>query len=408
MIRSGCVIAALTLAGCGGGSRFGGPPRIISLAEFAGEAPEPSKGDQAPDVEVAASDPPPASATSDANQVFGRVEVRPELDERPEMVTSIEPGEEIFVDSMVGQIRGRPVFAHEFFEPIDDELRRASERMGRREFEDYVKMNVEFWLRQLAQNEVLLAEAEASLTVQQQRGLFAMLRELRGEEIRRRGGSPQQAERSLLESEGVTLDEYMAARRDRQLILYVLRQRVWHRVVVAWRDIELEYQRLYDQFNKPASMTVLRISLREDRHPELIAQVKERLAGGDPFDEIASAVGMPEDLLALELELDDAGNLLVDSEVLADVLAGLEIGETSPPVQLRNSLVWFHVASIEPAQRRTIYDQDVQLLLTAEIRRRRRVAEEHRFVVSLLEQGGDSIKQIKERLRQIALERYAR
>lgn len=364
--------------------------------------------DQAPDVEVAASDPPPASATSDANQVFGRVEVRPELDERLEMVTSIEPGEEIFVDSMVGQIRGRPVFAHEFFEPIDDELRRASERMGRREFEDYVKMNVEFWLRQLAQNEVLLAEAEASLTVQQQRGLFAMLRELRGEEIRRRGGSPQQAERSLLESEGVTLDEYMAARRDRQLILYVLRQRVWHRVVVAWRDIELEYQRLYDQFNKPASMTVLRISLREDRHPELIAQVKERLAGGDPFDEIASAVGMPEDLLALELELDDAGNLIVDSEVLADVLAGLEIGETSPPVQLRNSLVWFHVASIEPAQRRTIYDQDVQLLLTAEIRRRRRVAEEHRFVVSLLEQGGDSIKQIKERLRQIALERYAR
>ena len=106
---------------------MGGSPRIISLAEFAGEAPEPSMGDQGPDVEVAASDPPPASATSDANQVFGRVEVRPELEERPEMA-SIAPGEEIFVDSMVGQIRGRPIFAHEFFEPIDDELRRASER----------------------------------------------------------------------------------------------------------------------------------------------------------------------------------------------------------------------------------------------------------------------------------------
>ena len=155
-------------------------------------------------------------------------------------------------------------------------------------------------------------------------------------------------------------------------------------------------------------MTVLRISLREDRHPELIAQVKERLARGDPFDEIASAVGMPEDLLALQLELDDAGNLLVDSEVLADMLAGLEIGETSLPIQLRSSLVWFHVASIEPAQRRTIYDRDVQLLLTSKIRSRRRLAEEHRFVVSLLEQGGDSIERIKERLLQIAMERYAR
>ena len=404
---AGCVIVASALAGCGGISRAGGSPRIISLAEFAGEAPEPSIGDQAPGVAIVAADSPPASATG-ANQAFGRVEVRPELEAHPEIVPSIEPGEEIFVDSMVGQIRGRPIFAHEFFEPIDDELRRASERMGRREFETYVTPRVLFWLRQLAQNEVLLAEAEASLTVDQQRGLFAVLRELRGEEIRRRGGSQQEAERSLLEREGVTLDEYMAARRDQQLILYLLSQKVWPRVVVSWRDIEFEYQREYDQFNKPATMTVLRISLREDRHAELIEQVKQRLARGDPFEQIAIDVGMPEDLLALQLELDDDGNLLVDSDLLADVLAGLEIGETSPPVQLRSSLVWFHVTAIDFAQTRTIYDRDVQLALMRAIRHERRLKEERRYVNSLLEQGGDSIERIAERLLHIAMERYAR
>jgi hypothetical protein len=405
---AGCVIAASALAGCGGISRPGGSPRIIGLAEFAGEAPEPSMGDQAPGVEVAVADSPPASAVGDANQVFGRVEVRPELDEDPGMSSSIEPGEDIFVDSMVGQIRGRPIFAHEFFEPIDDELRRAAERMGRREFEAYVTSSVRAWLDLLASNEVLLAEAEASLTIQQQQGLLAMLRELRGEEIRRRGGSRQQAERSLLEAEGITLDEFMAARRDRQLILYLLSQKVWPRVVVSWRDIELEYQRLYAEFNSPASMTVLRISLREDRQADLIVQVNERLARGDPFEQIAIDVGMPEDLLALQLELDEAGNPLVDNTTLAGVLGALEIGETSSPVQLRNSIVWFHVASVESAQQRTIYDRDVQLALTNMIRNRRRLAEEQRYVLSLLKQGGDSIDRIAERLLQIAMERYGR
>ncbi len=50
----------------------------------------------------------------------------------------------------------------------------------------------------------------------------------------------------------------------------------------------------------------------------------------------------------------------------------------------------------------------MQLALTSAIRSRRRLAEEHRFVVSLLEQGGDSIERIKDRLIQITMERYAR
>jgi hypothetical protein len=70
--------------------------------------------------------------------------------------------------------------------------------------------------------------------------------------------------------------------------------------------------------------------------------------------------------------------------------------------------VWFHVASVESAQQRTIYDRDVQLALTNMIRNRRRLAEEQRYVLSLLKQGGDSIDRIAERLLQIAMERYGR
>ena len=401
--------AALLLTGCIGRlAGSGPPPREVSLAEFARPAPADAvraDGDL---------DEAPPSGADPGRSVSGlgaRADAQIELPEPfvPPGWRPVRPGDRLIVESMVGHVNGRPIFADEFFEPIEDELERLAERTPPGQFAAEVDRIVLGWLREVVRNELFLAEAEAGLTPQQQQGLFAILRELQGEVIRQKGGSRAGAESTLLETEGLTLDEYMEAEKNRMLIAQLLYQKIRPRIVVSWRDVEREYQRRYHDFNPPATMVVLRIFLNRNDQADMIEEVKTRLARGDAFEEIAIDAGMREDLGRLTIELDEDGKPQVESEEYRRVLAGLGKGQTSEPIEVRRSTVWFHVASMDPPLRLSIFDPMVQQQLHGDIRRRRAFEEQQRYVESLFEKGiYDELDQMAMRLRRIALLRYGR
>ena len=404
------VLAVVSLDGCTVLIDPGPTARIVSPAEFAQPGAVVVKRVGEPrEVPAPTSVPPEAheQESSEAPSVTGHrlVAGPPPEPDRP----AARVGDRVLVDSMVGQVNGRPIFADVFFEPIADELQRAAERFDQKGFTDEVRRIVNGRVMQVVQNELILAAAEASLTIEQQKGVFAWIRQMRGEVIRQKGRSPAEAESSLLAAKGQTLDEYLEAEKDLMLVHQLLQQKIRPRVIVSWRDVELEYERRHRKYNAPATMTVARISLKRELQPEVIAEVTERLGRGDPFEQVALDAGMPPDRGNLVFELNDDGSPQLENETVRRLLGRLEAGQTSPPVSLRQSTVWFHVVSIDPARSRSLYEPKVQTEIYNALHGDRAGAEQSRYMQSLLEKGiYDEIDEMAQRLRQIAVQRYGR
>ena len=403
------VLAAVSLDGCVVPIDTGPAARIVSPAEFAQPGAVVVKRVGEP------REAAPTAAPSEAHE--------PESSEAPSAIghrlfagpppepegPAARVGDRVLVDSMVGQVNGRPIFADVFFEPIADELQRAAERFDQEQFTDEVKRIVNGRVKQVVQNELVLAAVEASLSVAEQKGVFAWIRQMQGEVIRQKGRSRAEAESRLLAAEGLTLDEFIEARKDYLLIRDLIRREIEPRVIVSWREVELEYERLYRKYNAPATMTVARISLNRELQPEVIAEVTERLGRGDPFDQVALDAGMPPDRGNLVFELNDDGSPQLENETVRRLLGRLEAGQTSPPVSLRQSTVWFHVLSIDPAWSRSLYEPKVQKEIYEALSGIRTLQEQSRYMQSLLEKGTyDDIDKMEQRLRQIAVQRYGR
>jgi hypothetical protein len=413
-IRTGCLLAvAATVAGCAHGNHDNGG-RIVSLGEFA-RPPAETAPDGATDavdetfqaVVARAGDEPTDDAAAEDDLIddeFFEFEFGERMTLQP-----TEPGEPIVVDSLVGHVNGRPIFADDFLLPIEDRLLRAAEETYGVEQQMAFRKIILDWLRDVVTNELLLAEAEASLSSEEQRGLFAWLRMMYDEEIRRGGGTRSGAERRQ-RSSGSDLDEYLGEQKNMVLIDQLQRQKIQPRVIVAWRDIEREYARRYDDFNPPATVTLARVRLNTVTQTAQIEAVTQRLAAGEPFADIADELGFADGGLWETFEMGPGG--VTDIEVsppMKAALEGLDQGDTSKPFELGSGTLWLHVVEVKRPECRSIYDPVVQLGLRNIILARRANAEWTRYVNSLLERGVyDELDEMAERLYQIALLRYGR
>src|SRR5690606_25770339 len=82
------------------------------------------------------------------------------------------PGELVVIDSLVGEVNGRPIYAEQFFAPIDAYLRDRAGRLNATEFDRELDLVIQTQLRTVVQNELFLAQARAGLTPEEQQGLF--------------------------------------------------------------------------------------------------------------------------------------------------------------------------------------------------------------------------------------------
>lgn len=315
----------------------------------------------------------------------------------------------VVVDSLVGQVNGRPIFADEFFVPIEDRLMAMADELSPRDFERQATQIIGQHLQNLLLNELFLAEAESQLTEDQRRGLFAMMRYWQEETIAEFGGTRSAAERRLAEMEGMTVSEFLEARRDVALLQELQRKRIEPRIAVSWRDIEREYQRRFHEFNPPATISISRIRLHTERDAALIEEVQRRIDAGEPFAQIAADVGEEDGGAWQTFEVEDDG---IEGVALAESvrqhLVGLEVGETTKPVALGSSTWWLHIADYDQPEGRDIYDPDVQRSLRARLRNQRYNEEMDRYSRHLFERGVfDERETMMRKLLEIAMRRYA-
>ena len=329
--------------------------------------------------------------------------------ERREALRPARPGDVVIVDSLVGHINGRPMFADEFLEPVEDRLLREAERTRGPELEESFLRIIRDWLQEVVFNELILAEAEASLSEQEQMGLFAMLNNVYDEEIRKGRGTKSGAE-TRRRREGDELSQYVGKQKDIVLIRHLRDAKILSRVVVTWRDIEREYARKYGEFNPASTVTLARIRLDTASQAQLIEDVTKRIEAGEAFLQIAEDLDVYNGGLWDTLDMGPAGITDIDVKpVMKAALKGLAEGDTSRPFQLGSGTLWLHVVSVDRPQTHSIYEPRIQLGLRSALHAQRSQMEWSRYIQSLLEEGiYDDIDAMAERLFKIAKIRYGR
>lgn len=416
-----CVFAIGAWAGCAAKSERELQTRTLTLADFS--KPAPSAATSKPELVASAgtSTAGGASATSlgePTSQPNSQPATAPSTQPAVPLAASgsavprreLKPGDQVIVDSVIGQVAGRPILADEFMASFADRLRRAAVESDARDFIQQAAQIIGEQVQQEVINDLFLAEAQASLTEQQQMGLLAFMQRLREDVIGRGRGSELLTQTELAE-QGMTLDQYLQIERDTTLIKQLISDKVWPRVIVSWKDVEREYQRRYAEFNPPATVTILRIRVPAS-DKEKVEEVNSRFARGESFADVSQWIGSP---AAGNLDPDDrpftmgpggVGDIPVALEYKT-ILAGKTVGQTAEPIEYRSNIVWLHVQAIEQPPQLSLYD--VQRSLIAELQRRRFQEEYREYIDSLLKRGiYDSIPEMSQRVLAVAMMRYGR
>lgn len=325
----------------------------------------------------------------------------------------------VLINAKVGEINGRPVMAAEILDISAPRLRQVALEPGmtrqRWIAEAYrdVRTQLEFLLR----DELLHAEALASLKPEQKIGLRYMVQEMTENVRRQSGGSLAAAQRRLQETENQTIQQAQRTRQTRLLIDYQLQEKIRKRVRVSWKDVRLYYERNFEQFNPPAiaRIRMIRVPAGDEA---AVARVKEELAAGRPFAQVATLPentfnpergGLRESPLLIAGSLATADLDLPDA--LADALRGLTVGTYNvEPVDFLGrrgtDKAWVFLESIEQ-RRRPLSDRDVQREIAEHLSRTQLDREVQLHIERLRERASfTDLDEMARRLVEIAIERY--
>lgn len=313
------------------------------------------------------------------------------------------------VDGLVGQINGRPVFAAEFFLPIEDRLvqfgRQDDLVVSRRSIVQLVRERFGVYVN----SELIVAEAESGLTAEMQQGVFAWLGVLEEEVTAERGGTRFSAEQSIMDETGMTLEEFMQQQRNLGLAGQLLRTRVEPRAIVSWRDIEQAYRARLSEFRPEGTVRIGRILLLNSRDGEKIATAKAAFAEGLSFAQVAGKLDLPEEGFWRAFPVPNQSIANVDDlrSNVREALTGLEIGQPSAAIEGTTSTSWYAVLGYSRPPSRSIFDAAVQLGLRRQLEQIRYGQEQERYLLTLRRRWvNDDIRKMEVRLVEIALRRY--
>jgi len=353
------------------------------------------------DVEVAsAEDTPRAEPLPPATPRETNSGVR--VDQRPDTVVTAP------IDAMIGQVSGRPIFASEFFEPMDARMLAEAEQAGQREFLIELQGQISASLRDVIRDELLLAEFEAVLTPVERQGIAAFVESIRGDLIRQSGGSVELANELYLADEGLTLEEKVEAESRQQLVRQMVGRLLRHRAYIPWRDVRRAYLRDFEEYRPPATARLRMIWAPSDE-PERVASVQRELSAGTPFAEVAEQYSdyRPAEGGLHEVRVGDDG--LSETEVfgveeLNDAATSLAVGETVGPIEWGGRRVWLTLESLD-AQSVTLYEAQDDIL--GRLRQQRLSEVQAEFFIDLQRRGSLSdVDRMERELFELGAERY--
>jgi hypothetical protein len=312
------------------------------------------------------------------------------------------------VESLIGQINGRPIFAEEVFSRVEAEVMLAAQNPNPEQARAGVDATVRRAFRQQVESELILAEAESRMSPEMKQGLLGWLRDLQETTIAQRGGNRAAAEDALRDEMRMSVEEFVEFRKNTELTRDILRRKVEPRVVVSWRDVERLYAQRQASYAPNPEMRLGRIRLVKEGQQDKIELATRMLAEGKPFVEVARAVGAEKDGFWRSVPTQDGQMNVSDlTDDLQAVLRPLKPGEVSAPFEQRSSVTWFTVLGVDAQQGISIFDPDLQLALRGELQAVQERYEQARYIQSLQKRWlGASITRMEMRLVQMARERY--
>ncbi len=323
----------------------------------------------------------------------------------PQAPTGAPDREGVVLDRIVGRINGKPVLASEFLEPLDarfsaeaasvmDAPDARARAQARQAWIKGARENIGFEVWGLVRDELLLSEFRSSMTEQQQQGVRYFLDQLREDRFLQLGGTEKTVESNLL-SEGMTFDEHVKALGDKKIRDAQLDRVLSRQATVSRRDVEQYYAVHIDDYTKPsrAVLRVLRIPLSK---PDQIADAEQRLAAGDPFDEVAFDLS---DFAPLEdgdpIETANTRLKVLTEpyeetefyalEPLNDAIQALKQGDVTPRIDGRVWVWWVRLEVLEEAHVVPLYD--AQFEIEGKIEQARKTEAANRYFESLLEKS---------------------
>jgi hypothetical protein len=345
----------------------------------------------------------------------------PELDADSQVAPS---GQLVAVGALIGQINGRPIFAEEVLEPIAARLRAVARSVqegthGRDYFDQEATTAISRRLRDIVSNEIYLSEAETAIPDEQRLQALDFYKQLlRNETISEYGqGSVEAAERWARQEHNLSLDEYVDTELRRVLIGLQVREQVYSRVVVSWREIERAYRDQHERFH-PQPFARFRIFVIPATRTENRQAIESALAEGGTLQELyelgeiqSLPIERQAGLFEVELESEDlSGLVLLEAAVyspLNEAARLLEVGEASPAIEFNQGLLvgWVQLEALEAPPTVSLYD--AQKVIRGEILEEKRRREFGRFEDTFLtRQDLNNMRTMAEMLLDIARRQY--
>lgn len=309
---------------------------------------------------------------------------------------------------LVGQVNGRPIYVSEFFAPIENQLRIWGTEKSRRDFISEAYPLIKRQLAELVKNELVYAEAEASLTENERVGLRNLLQQLEGDVTRTRGRVAQN-ERMRAET-GLGVDEVLELERRRQLVMFKIQSAIRKRVIISWRDVQRYYRDHQAEFNPPASIQLRLLSAKAD-DPARCKQIEQSLADGYLFSTLAeehttilaSRGGLMEPVL---LNKGIQGTALTAWPEVDKLVRTLKKGEYGGPVTVGDLSIWVYIENLDDGSGRSLYE--VQHEIENRLFQERYREEEQKFLAELFARGNmDDFDNMSILLLDIAMQRWA-
>jgi len=386
---------------------LGTSSRTVRAEEFAGgtgapapEAVEPSDGGE-PEVRVVTREVAEGGVIGIDDLPGSEPATEREYDEAAAMLRQTAAGgERYLVDAKVGDLNGRPIYARAWLEQIGDRLRARSAELPRPQWRAFAESEIAERLRSELKDQLLLAEARASLTPQEKQGLRAFLEKFESDVVSGASGSRTLAERQLAEERGITLEE---ARREREQLVLIqeqFRREIASRVQVPWRDIRLVYERNEGVFNPPPKAVFRQVRVRT-ADPEAIARVSEALGAGMAFDEVADLeINERRDPVEREFTGPFEEESFFGLVALNEAARGLVPGAWAGPVQAGAFTYWVYLKDV---RRESTSLYDAQLIIQEELYTRRLREEETKYLFKLIRRSGmDDFSNVVRRLTDVA------
>lgn len=398
--RGACVAVAAIAAGCGSTTtHVGGAARQLSPGEFRDPA--------APTAERAVPlyAPTPARPERVEIRTLSEAEARGEVEAidvgvgaptlAPEGVAAgagepgggeLTPDDLELVDAKVGDLNGRPIQAREWLEPMGARLAAESAGRARPAWRAYAREAILGEIISQLKDELFLAEARSAMTPEETAGLRVFLQRFEREQVARTYGSQTLADEYARQTYGMSLEEVKRERERAALIVDQLRRKVWDRVQVSSRDLEIEYERNIEKYNPPPQAVFLVIRVRS-ADAETVAAIDARVRG-EPFPEVfADERNLQKEPLTRAIPEGVEKAELFGAAALQEAAITLAPGGSTGPIESGTSTYWIYFDRIEDNSR-SLYD--VQLELRDQITAERQAEESARYVLRILGRAGIS------------------